>query len=512
MKGAILTLNAIAASWWDWIVVSTGQGLLLFAVVSVMLHFWKSLRPGLRYGLLLVVLLKLAVPPPFGATYGFSDLLSRTLSQYMTPDAVEDVQFESVAAEEWNRWLGKEPVRVFTSEDFVLTPFAWLSLLQIAGTLFVLNLIEREWRASKQVLRQSTEDVGPLQDSFQNAARAMKLRRIPRLYVSPTVNAPQTGGIIHPFVVLPSWAVAMTKEEMEILLAHELAHVRRMDALVNRVQALVQALFWWNPAVWWLNYRIREEREFCCDDLVLARGIASGLDYSRTLLNVAEHVSTPKAGWSMAGMADNFGALDRRVRRVLAVGEQQRGAGGYRALAVLFLLACWILPGATDGAEISKRVFNPEWAKKIESAFKISNMRSDRVGINEDGVPMRSGNISFTFGSHDAGTMEFKVTASGEFLYPQETDQLDLCEMRGNIRVEYPSDSVEASRVSFSSTGGVFVGDGTYKSDGRHLENSAIHIQLPSMLITTTVVTRTESRRIPGVGEVWNRFLDLFLY
>lgn len=223
-----------------------------------------------------------------------------------------------------------------------------------------------------------------------------------------------------------------------------------MDALVNGLQAAAQALLWWNPAVWWLNRRIREEREFCCDDLVLSQGIASGEAYSRTLVNVAERVSLPASSWAMAGMADNFGAIDRRVRRALEGGHGRRGRGRYGALAVLLLVAGWVLPGATDGEE---KEFDAIEAAKVETAFRINDMKSEHVGCHADGIPLRSGELAFVVQSITPELPGLQVTAKGEFSYPNAEGEAAKCVVTGEIKATYRDMSITASRLAFSRAG-----------------------------------------------------------
>ena len=89
-------------------------------------------------------------------------------------------------------------------------------------------------------------------------------------------------------ILLPiSAASGMTTEQIEILLAHELAHIRRYDHLVNLLQRLIEAVLFFHPAVWFISRRIRIEREHCCDDLVLAVG-GKRLAYAESLLRMAE--------------------------------------------------------------------------------------------------------------------------------------------------------------------------------------------------------------------------------
>ena len=82
-------------------------------------------------------------------------------------------------------------------------------------------------------------------------------------------------GIVRPLVLLPASAVCgYSPEQVEMIVLHELAHVRRWDNLVNLVQRLVEAVLFFHPSVWWLSRRVRLEREHCCDAVVLAHAHA----------------------------------------------------------------------------------------------------------------------------------------------------------------------------------------------------------------------------------------------
>ena len=87
----------------------------------------------------------------------------------------------------------------------------------------------------------------------------------------PLVDVPTVIGWLRPVVLVPASALAgMTPQQLEAILAHELAHIRRHDYLVNLLQTLVETLLFYHPAVWWLSRRIRIERENCCDDLAVS--------------------------------------------------------------------------------------------------------------------------------------------------------------------------------------------------------------------------------------------------
>ena len=96
-------------------------------------------------------------------------------------------------------------------------------------------------------------------------------RRVMRVVQLPHLDVPLVIGCLRPIVVLPIAAISqLDVAQVEAILAHELAHVRRHDYLVNLMQTLAETLLFYHPGVWWLSARIREEREHCCDDVAVA--------------------------------------------------------------------------------------------------------------------------------------------------------------------------------------------------------------------------------------------------
>jgi beta-lactamase regulating signal transducer with metallopeptidase domain len=107
------------------------------------------------------------------------------------------------------------------------------------------------------------------------------------LGVSDRVAAPILVGIVRPMILLPAAALTgLPSEQIEMILLHELAHIRRWDNFVNLLQRLVEAVLFFHPAVWWLSNRVRLEREHCCDAVVLAH-IGSPQSYAELLAHLA---------------------------------------------------------------------------------------------------------------------------------------------------------------------------------------------------------------------------------
>jgi beta-lactamase regulating signal transducer with metallopeptidase domain len=102
--------------------------------------------------------------------------------------------------------------------------------------------------------------------------RQMGIRRFVDLRLSSRITNPLTAGVLRPWILLPVTALtSLSAEQIEVILSHELAHIRRADYFWNLLQTMVETLFFFHPAVWWISRRVREERELCCDDIAVRR-------------------------------------------------------------------------------------------------------------------------------------------------------------------------------------------------------------------------------------------------
>ncbi len=150
--------------------------------------------------------------------------------------------------------------------------------------------------------------------ALQRVCDRMRFRRPVELLQSAIVQAPTAIGCLRPLILLPASSLTgLDVRELEAILAHELAHIRRHDYLVNVLQSVVEILLFFHPAVWWLSRRIRIERENCCDDVAVGV-VGNQLDYARALARVAE-LSCRPAGLAAAA---NGGDLFARIRRLLS--------------------------------------------------------------------------------------------------------------------------------------------------------------------------------------------------
>jgi len=148
----------------------------------------------------------------------------------------------------------------------------WIDALWLLGVVALsIRSIGGWWLIQR--LRASATVEAPaaaVAESFRRIAHAFELGRPVLLRVSGAIAGPLTVGALRAVVLVPLSAItSLSPEELEVVLAHELAHVRRADFLWNLIQTVIETLFFFHPAVWWIGARIRHERELCCDDLAL---------------------------------------------------------------------------------------------------------------------------------------------------------------------------------------------------------------------------------------------------
>lgn len=135
------------------------------------------------------------------------------------------------------------------------------------------------------------------------------------LGTSTKIFVPITMGLVKPIVLLPAGTLlALSPTQLEAVIAHELAHIRRRDYLVNIFQSLVEVIFYYHPAVWWLSAQVRQERENCCDDLAVA-ACGDDLAYAKALLSLQAYAKgAPAFAMAFSNKKDH---LLNRVKRIL---------------------------------------------------------------------------------------------------------------------------------------------------------------------------------------------------
>ena len=194
--------------------------------------------------------------------------------------------------------------------------------LRTAGGLF---LIER-------MRRKEIKPVGgKLYERCVALQRRMGLDRVIQYCECHRLDAPAVLGWFRPVVLLPVRALTgLSEAQIEAVIAHELAHIRRLDCFVNLFQIAAETLLFYHPAVWWVSQRIRAEGENCCDDEAISL-CGDAVNYARALTLMEEWRTAPRLM-----MAANRSPLAQRVVRVLGW-EGARGGTRVAGLAASFV-------------------------------------------------------------------------------------------------------------------------------------------------------------------------------
>jgi len=196
------------------------------------------------------------------------------------------------------------------------------------------------WRLSWQLVKAAEEILAPgVAKIFESVRERLGLRRPIRLLSHARLDSPIVVGWLRPVVLLPiSLVSGCTPDQLSAILAHELAHIRRHDFVVNILQRCVESLLFYHPAVWWLSKRIRAEREHCCDDIAV-RFCGSRKVYAEALIEL-ERARQPRPLLAVAG-AD--GVVLQRFRRVLGLSTSM--VDWQSAVGTVLFLGIWIMVG-----------------------------------------------------------------------------------------------------------------------------------------------------------------------
>jgi beta-lactamase regulating signal transducer with metallopeptidase domain len=207
---------------------------------------------------------------------------------------------------------------------------AFFSLRSAGGFL----LLERERR------KQSVTPSAQVLAMCQTLQSQLGLDRTIRYCESKWLQAPAVIGWFRPIVLLPVTALTgLSEGQLRSVIAHELAHIQRLDPFVNLFQIAVETLLFYHPAIWWLNKRIRAEREHCCDDVAVSL-CNDPVEYARALTLMEEWLSAP-----VLAMAANRGSLSERIFRVLGRKSIDTGTRGIGLTGGLMCLTAALIAG-----------------------------------------------------------------------------------------------------------------------------------------------------------------------
>jgi TonB family protein len=222
----------------------------------------------------------------------------------------------------------------------------WILFLWAIGSwLLAARMAVGEGRVLRIAKRSLPFETPRAKAVLEGVRSSFRLSRAVRLRTSAEIVVPFTRGVLRPAVLLPAEAEQWSRQQLEWVLAHELAHVRRNDYLTQLAAQLAGALFWFHPLVWLAAFAMRKERERACDDAVLSLGHPAA-DYAEFLLVLSRSLQPSNGAWSTSVAMAQSSQLEARMKALLDPKLNHQPLAASRALLITTLAVLLLLPVA----------------------------------------------------------------------------------------------------------------------------------------------------------------------
>ncbi|UCG62346.1 MAG: M56 family metallopeptidase [Candidatus Zixiibacteriota bacterium] len=335
MSEGLIALLRTASGPVTWVLIhSVWLGGLIAIVLAVTLNLLRDRSPHFRY---VIACLGLLLIMPMSISLVAYDTFSKSLVPHSSPGHISTTSAIPSKAASAARNDSAVPAQTDSYGGIVRTITApWILLAWLFGVLALSVYHLTGWWHSRRVVRLNSKPAPPLWNQrFRRLCGRIGITRTIDLLTSTVTRMPCVVGYVKPAVLLPvSLFSGLDADEIEMILAHELAHVRRYDVLVNYVQTALETLLFFNPAVWWISRQVRVEREHCCDDFAVDI-CGDRVAYARALANLEGlRIRQPRLA-----PAANGTPLLKRVRRLVESAGYSRRRPGLNAVSIVTLLA-----------------------------------------------------------------------------------------------------------------------------------------------------------------------------
>ena len=397
--------------------------LVLSGVLYVIYKWAKGMEVRLRYGIGLIVLFKSVLFPIFYLPMIPSTWMDFNVSGYvgsavaaeeraiLTPVSSGPNQAQPLALDS-----GKTTGNT-ASESLAFTgrsSWSWSGILFcVWGTgclIYLLLVLSNAWKVWRHLRAHRSEPDLDLECEFVDVFRSLGLMRRPRLCMIDGIEQPFVWGLHRGMIYLPHrFADIGSREHRRFVLAHELGHVVRRDAFFNLMQMIIQAIYWFHPAVWWLNARIRQEREKCCDDFALAATEAKAGEYATAVVDHLVYNGQKSYGLSALAMSGNARNLEDRINSIMFPGKRHRGSLSTVGLLQFGVMAILLLPFHPTQSQVAR-----------DSAETRSYKQLDLVGLSVANSP----DLDVRFTELPKGDVEMEQIPyfSHSVFYPEKSE------------------------------------------------------------------------------------------
>ncbi|MRG45585.1 M48 family metalloprotease [Chitinophaga sp. SYP-B3965] len=347
------TTDIIRAFGWT-LLHSFWQAFFVYACLRIVLRIWPMASAAIKYHL------------SFLSLAGIAGWFLVTF--YNQLNAIKEVQKIQEMAMTWDtatiaaamEQLPKQSNGLQAMLPGMESYFPFLVAVYIIGVTLMTIKLCLDLAQLRQMRQEGISAMGVTWDEhLLKLAVSMGVTRKVQLFISQHLQVPVMIGFLKPVILLPAAMVSnLSPEQLETILLHELAHIKRNDYLLNIFQSIVETILFFNPFVWWISKNIRLEREHCCDDLVIA-GTVQPLHYAKALVALEEYRLTANP-MAMAA-ADDKHHLLHRIKRIMEMKTKNLNYS-QRVLALLIIVVglvsiAWLNPGNRSEKKEKKSTF-----------------------------------------------------------------------------------------------------------------------------------------------------------
>lgn len=402
------------------VVSQAWQIAILSVIVCVAVRLFAPRRPRAAHLLLLIVTLKCVTPPLWGHSWALFSQLHDPVSWIAATDEASasngiirsEVNLDGTFAfateyltqadfayslgesgellEGEHQFSTAEDTRPTVQRRIALlarwcAAICWTLLAGMIGSVVLLafQFVRCLRRIQAHRVTEFDEEIGALVAAL---ARQLKLRRVPRVMVSDVRFGPAVLGMFRHVVVLPRCLVADSRcrdpQVLRPILAHELLHIRRGDLWIGTLQAVVQCVWWFHPAVWIVNRLLSRETERCCDEQVVAELNCPPVEYARSLLSVIECKQSLQPVPVFPGMKP-VEITSQRMERIMSLTQGSRTRMSWWSLIAALLFAAVVLPGAVVGQQAVKSMAAEVVDSDVEAAQSPESAKGKDMHVSE---------------------------------------------------------------------------------------------------------------------------------
>lgn len=390
MENVTVLVETASQSIFLFLARQTIHSALVLLLLSPLLLFMRRRNVRWQTGLYALVMLRLLLPPDFHSPYSLAALTAWLGAKFYSGDAALPHVFTPIFPTLTPPGAQAGPVHPLLSWTVVAVGFWLLGVI----VLFIRYAVTMS-RFRRRVRHSAVVHDRLLLTVIEKWQERFQIRRPVQLLSYHENISPFTSGCLRRKIVLPAFLLASGDAAMlEIVIAHEMAHIRRHDNLLLKMQAVVQIVYFFNPLVWFVASRLNLFRECLCDSLVISAAHQEPRQYFTGLLKALRHINDPIS--TMPAMAE-LGSIKRKMAFRFSNYGGHMKKSHYAFYLIIWLLFAWtILPMATERSVALTRHLPESWPE--QPLLLQSSGNAAEVGQPVFAAPLKTWKKTLGFG------------------------------------------------------------------------------------------------------------------